>query len=672
MTGTLTKPSFDWSCDQIDKYREMHPRYRQYAETLREVLSEAIRQLAPLAVVQTRPKAIASFAEKIQRKWPETEDPVHQFTDLCGGRVITFTQPEVRTICEFIVRHFDIDWENSVDVSQRLKPSEFGYRSVHYIVQFRPGLFPTDEVAVTVPDAIVGLKAEIQVRTLLEHAWAGFSHDRVYKSVFSVPEKWQRELAGVAAMLEQADEAFSRIEQGLQRYEANYGAYMTEDQMREEMALLEIVRSCDPENPGLAHRVGKLAMSLGDWPKAVEIFEEHLARADQPILRDLGVSLCKLYEDDPRSAEYRRGQQLLQRMCDMPDRDPDALASLAGTWKTQDPEKARKLYAQAFEAAPTDPYAVGNYLAAEIAYRRDLSAIPLMAPAIAAAVQHCRDQIAVGMNLPWAYYDLGTFQLLLNHAYESLSAVAKAIQLSAAGWFAASSLQSLRQLEIVRRDLEGYAWVHRLLTLALIGKYGLEEYRATLEDSASPDAKELAGPVVIIAGGCQSSVEMAMKAYRPLLVDGLRDFRGTLISGGTTAGISGLAGDLQEIYPTTVYTVGYIPALIPPDVRIDNRYREQRQTVGHDFDAYGPLQYWADIITSGIAPGQVTLLGIGGGIIAAAEYRMALALGARVVIVEGSGRSAARLLGDEEWNRSANLIRLPNDPKALHDLLTSL
>ena len=146
MTSALSGAPLDWSCDQISKYREMHPRYRQYAETLRQVLDQAARQLAPLAVVQTRPKTIPSFAEKCQRKWPEHKDPVNQFTDLCGGRVITFTQPEVKAICDFIVGHFEIDTENSADVSQRLRPGEFGYRSVHYIVLFKPGVFPTRDV----------------------------------------------------------------------------------------------------------------------------------------------------------------------------------------------------------------------------------------------------------------------------------------------------------------------------------------------------------------------------------------------------------------------------------------------------------------------------------------------------------------------------------------------
>lgn len=144
MTDIPSKPPFAWSCDQIARYRESEPRYQQYARTLREVLEQVVRQLAPLAIVQTRPKSVASFAEKIQRKWPRITDPINQFTDLCGGRVITFTQPEVKAVCEFILQHFEIDWENSVDVSQRLKPAEFGYRSVHDIVTFRPGVFPNE------------------------------------------------------------------------------------------------------------------------------------------------------------------------------------------------------------------------------------------------------------------------------------------------------------------------------------------------------------------------------------------------------------------------------------------------------------------------------------------------------------------------------------------------
>ena len=219
-------------------------------------------------------------------------------TDLCGGRVITQTLDEVRAVCDFIEKHFVIDSANSVDVSQRLKPSEFGYRSVHYIVQFKREVFPTRDIPVDVPEELYPdesnpMKAEIQVRTVLEHAWAGFVHDRVYKSAFTIPPRWERELAGLAGSLEQTDQSFTRIQSGLKTYVASYGSYLNEEQLKSEIGILESVLTCDPQNPDLAYRLGKLAMELGDWQKAIDIFSKYEHTGYQPILRPGSCSVQK-------------------------------------------------------------------------------------------------------------------------------------------------------------------------------------------------------------------------------------------------------------------------------------------------------------------------------------------------------------------------------------------
>ena len=65
---------------------------------------------------------------------------------------------------------------------------------------------------------------------------------------------------------------------------------------------------------------------------------------------------------------------------------------------------------------------------------------------------------------------------------------------------------------------------------------------------ASRECRPLEGPVVIVAGGCDPSIEQQMKAYRDLLVEAFRDFRGTVIGGGTREGISGLVGEVGEVY----------------------------------------------------------------------------------------------------------------------------
>src|SRR3990170_5856520 len=192
---------------QIKKYSKLFPRYNLYAETLLKVLEKAAKKYAPLAIVQARPKAISSFAEKILRK-EKYKDPVNEITDLCGARITTHLPDEVKAVGKFIERHFEIDWTNTVDVGHRLKPTEFGYRSVHYIAKFKEGVFPTKEIDVSIPKKVLGLKAEIQVRTVLEHAWADLCHDLSYKGSFKIPEKWERELASLAATLESIDNAF--------------------------------------------------------------------------------------------------------------------------------------------------------------------------------------------------------------------------------------------------------------------------------------------------------------------------------------------------------------------------------------------------------------------------------------------------------------------------------
>ncbi len=68
------------------------------------------------------------------------------------------------------------------------------------------------------------------------------------------------------------------------------------------------------------------------------------------------------------------------------------------------------------------------------------------------------------MNMPWAFYNLGIFHLLLGQPYESLSAYAQAIQLSASDWMIETSLRLLEKLSVVQDKLQGYDWVRRVLT----------------------------------------------------------------------------------------------------------------------------------------------------------------------------------------------------------------
>jgi len=74
---------------------------------------------------------------------------------------------------------------------------------------------------------------------------------------------------------------------------------------------------------------------------------------------------------------------------------------------------------------------------------------------------------------------------------------------------------------------------------------------------------------------------------------------------------------------------------------------------------------------SGVPPEQVKVLGINGGPIAAVEYRIGLALGAAVGVIEDTGREADRLLADEHWAGLKAMVPLPSDPQTVRAFIGS-
>ena len=106
---------------------------------------------------------------------------MEEIEDLAGVRIITFfpiTTEQVKVVIheEFLVS----DEQDKADLL--MKEEKFGYQSVHYIVSLKPARFILPEYAI-----YKNLKAEIQVRTVLQHAWAEIEHDIQYKSLESAP-----------------------------------------------------------------------------------------------------------------------------------------------------------------------------------------------------------------------------------------------------------------------------------------------------------------------------------------------------------------------------------------------------------------------------------------------------------------------------------------------------
>lgn len=177
-------------------------------------------------------------------------------------------------------------------------------------------------------------------------------------------------------------------------------------------------------------------------------------------------------------------------------------------------------------------------------------------------------------------------------------------------------------------------------------------------------------PVVILAGGAAGEDAASNAEASRLFTAGFSGFSGTLISGGTTSGIAGIAGEVAAACPE-VTSVGYLPRKLPAGAKRDRRYARFRTTPAGKFSVAECLAYWEDLLAAGVQPAAVKLLGWGGGQIAASEYRVAVALGARVGLIAGTGRAADAIARDPFWSRAANLRFLAGNAPAVRRFLAS-
>jgi len=186
----------DPHCEAIlQEYQDNLPRFREVEQEVKEKLRQTLADAGLLvAAIESRVKAYDSLAGKLELKGHKYNS-LADLTDILGLRVITFYIDDVDKVASAVERLFEIDWENTVDKRKIHEIDSFGYLSLHYICLV-PG-FP--------------YRFEIQMRTLLQHAWANMDHDTGYKSGVEIPKRYMRNMSRLAGMLELVDDEFSKI-----------------------------------------------------------------------------------------------------------------------------------------------------------------------------------------------------------------------------------------------------------------------------------------------------------------------------------------------------------------------------------------------------------------------------------------------------------------------------
>jgi ppGpp synthetase/RelA/SpoT-type nucleotidyltranferase len=196
----------------VREYAEAQPAIKQaaqgYVALVTSLLDDAgINYLD----VSGRAKSLASFAAKAARRAEERlvfPDPLRDITDLVGLRVIVYLRSDVDAVAELLSEQFTLLDDRDLG-RETAREGRFGYASRHLLLG--AGEPPAS--------GYVGeRRLQVQVRTVLQHAWAEFEHAIRYKG--TVPEEHvpdlDRRFTLAAGLLELADREFSLIHERLQ------------------------------------------------------------------------------------------------------------------------------------------------------------------------------------------------------------------------------------------------------------------------------------------------------------------------------------------------------------------------------------------------------------------------------------------------------------------------
>jgi ppGpp synthetase/RelA/SpoT-type nucleotidyltranferase len=156
--------------------------YAEFAGIVRFILEQAIAAAgAPRPQsIQHRAKSAASLKPKLEARGLLSSDSIEkEIKDLAGVRLIFYTNTDVDRFLNsrLIPRGFEVDWKETRIHHPTTENAQQRYQAIHYTV-----FLSAERIALPEYAKFKGIRCEIQIQTILNHAWAETSHDILYKT----------------------------------------------------------------------------------------------------------------------------------------------------------------------------------------------------------------------------------------------------------------------------------------------------------------------------------------------------------------------------------------------------------------------------------------------------------------------------------------------------------
>ena len=192
---------------------DLETAYREHVDTYDKVLYElhrrmrtALRNCGLSSTIKYRVKSFDSYYAKLLhllRSSSGADEESVCVTDIIGMRVICPFLEDVALAERCIRSQFQV---GEVDrKGAEFSVREFGYESIHCLIRIPDDLLESFHLAGP-------FDCEVQIRTILQDAWAEVEHELVYKADFTpFDEAVQRKLAALNANLSLSDITFQEI-----------------------------------------------------------------------------------------------------------------------------------------------------------------------------------------------------------------------------------------------------------------------------------------------------------------------------------------------------------------------------------------------------------------------------------------------------------------------------
>lgn len=154
-------------------------RYLALVDVIQNILLQALEQHGLVAhAITGRAKELESLRKKIDDRGIPLDREMDEIKDLAGCRIVFLTNSQVEHFSSTGTLHENFE-VLSVNVHHPVPGTDTEtklFDSTNYLVRLKP-----DRLALPEYRQFDGLRAEIQIQTLLNHAWAEMGHDTIYK-----------------------------------------------------------------------------------------------------------------------------------------------------------------------------------------------------------------------------------------------------------------------------------------------------------------------------------------------------------------------------------------------------------------------------------------------------------------------------------------------------------